>query len=57
MRLRRTTVGRSDLCTAVESNERLSEEMTNDENEKRLKATRVIEEMEIELRVNEEKGN
>lgn len=57
MRLRRTTVGRSDLCTTVESNERLSEEMTNDENEKRLKATRVIEEMEIELRENEEKGN
>lgn len=57
MRLRRTTVGRSDLCTTVESNERLSEEMTNDENEKRLKATRVIEEMKIELRENEEKGN
>lgn len=50
MRVRRTTVGRNDLCTTVESNERLREEMTNDENEKRLKATRVIEEMEIEER-------
>lgn len=49
MKLRRTTVGRSDLCTAVESNERLTEEMTNDQNEKRLKVTGVIEEMEIEL--------
>lgn len=53
MRLGRTTVGRTDLCTAVESNERLTEEMTNDQNEKRLKATGVIEEMEIELRVEE----
>lgn len=37
------------MCTAVESNERLTEEMTNDQNEKRLKATGVIKEMEIEL--------
>lgn len=50
MRLGRTTVGGSDLCTAGESNERLTEEMTNDPNEKRLKATGVIEEIEIELR-------
>lgn len=37
------------MCTAVESNERLTEEMTNDQNEKRLKATGVMEELEIEL--------
>lgn len=37
------------MCRAVESNERLTEEMTNDQNEKRLKATGVMEELEIEL--------
>lgn len=42
------------ICVeAVESNERLTEEMTNDQNEKRLKATGVIEEIEIELQEKE----
>lgn len=53
MRLRRTTGGSSDLCTAGESNERLTEEMTNDQNEKRLEAMGVTEAMEIELREEE----
>lgn len=41
------------MYTAVESNERLTEEMINDQNEKRLKVTGMIEEMEIELREEE----
>lgn len=47
---RRTNGGRSDLCTTEESTEGGNEGMTNDQKVKRHEATRVIEEMEIEVR-------
>lgn len=50
MGLRRTDGGRSDLCTTEESTEGGNEGMTNDQNEERREATRVIEGMEIEPR-------
>lgn len=47
---RRTNGGRSDVCTIEESSEGGNERMTNDQMVKRHEGTRVIEEMEIEVR-------
>lgn len=50
----RTNGGRSDLCTSEDSTEGGNEGMTNDQKVKRHEATRVIEEMGIEVTQSEE---